>query len=85
MTLRYVLSGKYKYEPFAADQTVLTQNKPVMLIWDLDHDSFRDRVRDVHLFLNTYKPKHLLVSGTCESTCPGVQELVKELLINSMS
>lgn len=56
-----------------------TSLKPVLFFWDLSEENLASNSEFLKDFLNRFKPKNLMVAGSCESTVPGLELLGAKL------
>eukprot|EP01012_Entosiphon_sulcatum_P015082 TRINITY_DN20098_c0_g1_i2.p1 TRINITY_DN20098_c0_g1~~TRINITY_DN20098_c0_g1_i2.p1 ORF type:complete len:185 (+),score=17.12 TRINITY_DN20098_c0_g1_i2:29-583(+) len=86
-TVQYALTGRYKHIPLepppegtvGAFEVIRTGKKPVLVLWDVTENSLVQHVPVIKAFLEEFKPKTLMASGSTERTEPGTCRCASEL------
>ena len=86
-TIRYAENGEYKFDPITKPQRsfwmYIVGRIPILILWDVDRiENHREAVSLIRKYTHNYK--RIMVSGPCESTLPGIQDIVRDLLASAL-
>jgi len=86
-TLNVFVNDAYEFEKLEKPKTknflVIQGKRPVIVFWNVAEDTVEGMADELAKFLNEFRPKNLMISGSTESVWPGVEEHGAKLMMSA--